>query len=484
MEAKTFRHIEDGSEYNALLPGARLTDTTKKRGATLKDTMKLIPEVVKLCCWQTKKLSRVLKGKSVTDTCCNIWNFLYRHIRFNKDKDNTEQIRSPARSWHDRRSGIDCDCFTVFISCILTDLGIPHTLRITKYREPRFQHIYPIVPIGDGKYITIDCVTDKFNYEEPYSEKEDTPMDLQFLEGFDDTENEPLGKKGWFKKFTHNALHAFNRVNPATVLLRNGVLASMKINMFKVAQRLKYAYLSEAEAKKKGMDMNKWNQLVRVKNKLENIFFGAGGLPGNFKKAILSGEGNRNHDVSGLGSAMDMPLHKLLGKEIFESENHVEGLGELGVVLTATAIASATAVIAAISEAIKKIGNPFKSNDSSSGDFKTTAEEDAATADASKNLTADQRSMMDSASASSPANSGTAANNGGGGSGNGGDGEPPEGFWAKNKKWLKPALFGAAGLGALFGGYKLLAKKKPKKENLSGIKKKKPRDKLKAIDIT
>ena len=478
MEAKTHRYISDGKGYDAFLPKAKLTDTTMKRGATLPDTMRFIPTAVKQCRWQTEKLAQLLKGKSVYDTCRNIWEFLYHHVRFHKDDTDREQIRSPARSWHDRERGIDCDCFTVFISTMLANLGIPHTLRITKYRGPGFQHIYPIVPTKDGKYITLDCVTDRFNYEEPYTEKEDTPMDLQFLEGFEDelqqNSSGELGKKGWFKRFTHNALHAFNRFNPATVLLRNGILASLKLNLFKVAQKLKYAYLSQSAAQQKGMDMGRWQQLVKVKDKLENIFFGAGGKQENFKKAILTGKGNSNHDVSGLGYVPDAnihsmdentPLDKLLGKEIYESENKVDGLGELGVI-AAAAVASASAIMAAIAEIIKKIGNPFaKKDDKGSEDFNTTGQDNTDVADATKNLTEEQKKML----SNSPDNSGNTQ-----GDNSNGNGDKPEGFWSKNKKWLKPTLFGAAGLGAALGGYGLWRSKKKHgkkdKENLSGVK--------------
>ncbi|MBP2831249.1 hypothetical protein J8281_03530 [Aquimarina sp. U1-2] len=64
---------------------------------------------------------------------------------------------------------MDCDCYTVFISSILTNLGIPHEVRITKYNgKSHFQHIYPVVPDGET-HIAIDCVADAFNYEVPYS---------------------------------------------------------------------------------------------------------------------------------------------------------------------------------------------------------------------------------------------------------------------------------------------------------------------------
>ncbi len=497
MEAKTHRHIADGRAYDALIPQARLTDTTIRRGADLKDTMKLIPQVVKQCRWQTVKLARRLEGENVYGTCRNIWEFLYRHIRFHKDDHDREQVRSPARSWHDRERGIDCDCFTVFISTLLVNLGIPHTLRITKYSGPGFQHIYPIVPLKNGRYITIDCVTDQFNYEEPYTEKEDTPMDLQLLEGFDGEPGDmgdmgELGRKGWFRRLTHKALHAFNRFNPATVLLRNGILISLKLNLFKVAQRLKYAYLSQSAAQQRGLDMNRWGQLVKVKDKLEKIFFGAGGKEENFKKAILTGKGNSNHDVSGLGyvpdagiDSMDIntPVEKILGKEMYDSENKVDGLGDLGVVATA-AVASASAIMAAIAEIIKKIGNPFtKKEDKSGQDFSTSSQDNADVAAAMKNASASDKSMMMNNSSGTGTDT---TGSGSSGSGNGGS-DQPQGFWDKNKKWLKPTLWGTAITGAALGGYGIWRSSRKKKggkkaqENLSGVKKHKGKKKHVAL---
>ena len=103
------------------------------------------------------------------------------------------------------------------------------------------------------------------------------------------------GKKGGkLKNFIHKALHVTNRVNPATALIRSGVLISMKLNLFKVAQRLKFAYLTDEQARQKEVDMSKFDRLKKVKEKLEKIFYDAGGKPENLKKAILTGKGNKN----------------------------------------------------------------------------------------------------------------------------------------------------------------------------------------------
>jgi len=102
----------------------------------------------------------------------------------------------------------------VFISSILSNLKIKHKLRITKYSQDHFQHIYPIVPTTGGNYITVDCVVDRFNYEEPYTEKQDTKMELEYLNGvpstnsvdvqdlmgWEELEGGDLGKIKLFKK--------------------------------------------------------------------------------------------------------------------------------------------------------------------------------------------------------------------------------------------------------------------------------------------
>jgi hypothetical protein len=540
MEAKAKRHIEDGAEFDSLFPRANLTNKTEKRWATVRDTVRFIPKVVERTRWQTKALAGELKGDSLRDTCRNIWNFCYRHIRYQKDEEGLEQIRSPARSWHDRKRGIDCDCFTTLISTILTNLKIPHRLRITKYKQDHFQHIYPVVPTEGGDYITIDCVVDKFDYEEPFSEKKDTNMDLQYLDGLgseegtldqnlgSDLEMEGLGKFNFrdsvrnfnVKDALKKGLFITNRVNPATVTLRNGLLAAMKINMFKLGSMMKWAYITEADAIKRGINMGNWKRLVKVKDKLEQIFYTAGGKPENLKKAILKGRGNRNHEVQGLGYVPDhdahlldekMTLRKVLGEEIFHSENvegmeEIEGIGELGEPYTAASIAAATGVLGAIAALIKKIGAILPKKDKSAKDFepadakngettlpdagdKTQIEDHMAPAPDGNSKTTKAMTKNNSSGKNLPATGNSSGDSGGGGTNDNGD--KPPGFWEKNKKWLKPTLWITGGLTAAGTGYEIWHSHKKKKEEeakkaakeektVSGVKPKTKRSKARS----
>ncbi|WP_017730708.1 hypothetical protein [Nafulsella turpanensis] len=196
METLRHRRIRPGREYDKLFPVSVKQDTVVKgKGkAKLHHTINLIKSLVEETKNDTRVIAPILKGKDLEETCRNIWNFVYQHIQYKKDEAGIEQVRRPSRTWADRYQGVDCDCYTVFISSILRILNIPHKVRITKYGgKSHFQHIYPIVP-KDGNnhqelsnstsgYITIDCVADYPNYEVPFSECRDFTMGDNLLSG-------------------------------------------------------------------------------------------------------------------------------------------------------------------------------------------------------------------------------------------------------------------------------------------------------------
>jgi hypothetical protein len=417
MEAQRKRNIKSGEEYSHLFPKADNSTSLIRTNANVTHTVAFIPKVVNDTLDQTKKIAQLLKGNSTYETCSNIWHFVYQHIAYKKDQEGYEQIRSPARTWHDRKKGVDCDCYSVFISSILTNCKIPHILRITKYHRDYFQHIYPVV-VSQGKEIPIDCVTDQFNYEVPYSEKKDYHMDLQYLNGFDDYQIGQLGKakknaakkllpvakkkasiltklktkkaaksttpsgqpkpkkKGVLKK----VLNKVNKVNPATVLLRNGILAAMKLNIKNIAARLRWSYLTPEQAAQKGIDPQKFQRLVATRQKLEKIFYGAGGNEKNLKKAMLGGKGNKDKAVAGLDGfsvagieymSVYTPLPQLLGPDVYYSENveGFEGLGQLGEPVTLASVGAAMGVLAGIVAALKQIGDIFPKKTKGSEDF-------------------------------------------------------------------------------------------------------------------
>lgn len=437
MERLNRAKIYAGDEYDHLFPEPDWEDTVIKKSARLEDTLKQIPEVIFSTLEDTRKIAKKLKRKNHRETLRAIWLFVHHHIPYRRDEKGKEQLRRPSRLWFERKKrkdgsdgGGDCDCYTIFIGSTMVNLAIYFIPRITKNTEPFFQHIYPISPTGDGGYITIDCVVDEFDHEAPYYEKKDIEiMELHYLSGLgsahDETEAleardysdeildfteegetvdigdflDGLDDLGFLRKFRKKAgkffkkvgksakvaakklVHVVNKINPVALLLRNGLLAAMKINMMKVAERIKYAYLSPMDAERQNLDMGKHAKLQKTMGRLQKIFYGAGGKPDNLKKAILTGKGNRDRSVAGLGMPFDdmdynenSTLREILGEEIYreevleelegaESLEGFEGFGELGEPATAAALASASGAVAAIKALLDKIGDIKKKAD-------------------------------------------------------------------------------------------------------------------------
>ncbi len=396
MEATDTVKIKSLEPYRHLFPRALVLDKTVKKGASVEDTVHLIPLIVKKTAWQVQDyVDAELKGLSTYDACKKMWDFIKYHIEYRPDERGVEQVRSPRRLIHDGFG--DCDCGTTFMLACLYVLRIPATRRITKYKEDRFQHIYPVVPMENGGEIIVDFVVPQFNYEEPYSEKKDYTMDLQFLDGIGEnktlmgvdandlyeslsdigelgqllrkankTPEQKKQKKEERKKKLLKVVNKVNKVNLGAALLRGGILASMKLNIMKVAERLKWAYATREQAESKGMDMSKYDKLKKVLAKTEKIFYVSGGKPENLRKAIITGRGNRNHEVAGIdGYNEATPLNELLG-EIYHSEfvEGVEGLSGdgMGIVTAAATTASitaATGTMAAIAALLKQVGSVF-----------------------------------------------------------------------------------------------------------------------------
>ena len=418
MVADRKRRLRDGREFDHLFPPPGEKDTTIKKSANVEDTMKLIRTALPKTLWQTEKIAKVLKGRTLEETCSNIWHFVYQHIQYKRDEEGVEQVRSPRRAWSDRKTGVDCDCYTVFILSILRSLDIDCLARITKYPKrypevPRWQHVYPIVPkpghLEDyiderDYYIVIDCVKDRFDDEQAYLECKDYDMRLDYLDGMEDEGQEEIqfiehenvdlsdlasvydddemgnifkkiGKavKKTVKKVgdeVGKGIRFVNRyINPATLLLRNGFLLAMKVNLMNVAGRLRYGYLTDSQAQAKGINMSELKKLRSVKERAETVYWQAGGKKENLKKAILRGKGNKDKKVplSGLDGLDNVYADQDEYNIIYSEDDDMEGLGLVG----STAIAAATSAVAAISAALKQVKGLFNKGGSDEKSFQS-----------------------------------------------------------------------------------------------------------------
>ncbi len=195
------RDTKNGTRYNNLIKKPTGKEVFLKTG-NVYETVENCIDIVAGHYHEVEGLAKELKAESLKDTCRNIFNFAYNYLQYKLDKKGTEQLRTPARSWHDgqvlymqkgdKSSGIDCDDFSIFCGSLLKCLGIPFKFRITKYDgKANFQHIYVFVPDSEDEII-IDPVLSKFDYQKPYSfEKSDfnmKPVQLAGIHGIDGME--------------------------------------------------------------------------------------------------------------------------------------------------------------------------------------------------------------------------------------------------------------------------------------------------------
>ncbi len=155
------------------------------KDATTEKTVELMIEIVEKFNDEVKDFAQFIKGKTVYDTCQNIYNFLVKYIRYKLD--DGEELRRPARVFWDRLA--DCDCGSIFWGACLKQLKIPFRFRITKYSDVlglvgNWQHVYIVVPTSESKEIICDFVMDSFNKEKSYA-IEKSNFNMKSLEGIE-----------------------------------------------------------------------------------------------------------------------------------------------------------------------------------------------------------------------------------------------------------------------------------------------------------
>ena len=183
-------------------------------------------------------------------------------------------------------------------------------------------------------------------------------------------------------------VHFINRyTNPGTILLRNGFLLAMKVNLFNISGRLRYAYLSDEEARKRDMNPDALAKVRKIKDKAEKIYYDAGGMKSNFKKAVLKGRGNKKHNP--------VPLNGLGGfdEDIYADEQEYailygftgtslngDGLGEIA---AGASIAAAMAAVGAVAGALKQVKGLFNKGGAEEKSFSSETD-NASTVDEAK----------------------------------------------------------------------------------------------------
>lgn len=143
---------------------------------------------------EVKDFAPYLKGNSLVQTCGNIWHFIKANIKYKKDPDGVQWVKSPARTWADKVC--DCKSYSVFIASILTCLKIPCKFRFVSFEKnnPLPTHVYIVVMDGRQEIIIDDVIT-RFNYEVPYTHKKDCMTQIVSMNGLPTKSNAQIGRK-------------------------------------------------------------------------------------------------------------------------------------------------------------------------------------------------------------------------------------------------------------------------------------------------
>lgn len=150
------------SNYDNLIESANGSDVLVGYGFenTTKD---LLQKTVKENYKQVEKLANHLKGDSLIQTCFNIWHWEHCNLKYNYDSAGKEEIRTPARTWKDKNSGVDCDCLAVFTAALLLNLGYYPEFEIVAFNgSDKYAHIF-VNLCG----VVIDRVLPIFNQRAP-----------------------------------------------------------------------------------------------------------------------------------------------------------------------------------------------------------------------------------------------------------------------------------------------------------------------------
>lgn len=143
--------------------------------ADVKDIISVIMHADQYSAESTRRFAAFLKGRDDLQTLRNVWRFVRRTIKYQRDEEGHEVVKTPGCTLADRYG--DCKSMSVMTGSLLRALGFPFVYRVAYYdpAEPQQGHIYAVVKYSEREII-VDPVHWEFNAQEPYWKKEDYPV--------------------------------------------------------------------------------------------------------------------------------------------------------------------------------------------------------------------------------------------------------------------------------------------------------------------
>ena len=140
-----------------------MSKTLIKRNAEAEDTVAL----AQITAWDNRNTAAVktLLDKIPFEPRLSWFEKMFWEIdsqlKYCYDDEGREQIKTPDRLFRDGCG--DCDDFSTLWMAILNKVGVESKPKIVDYEaDGVWDHIYVIVPLKDGTYLTMDNVAGKF----------------------------------------------------------------------------------------------------------------------------------------------------------------------------------------------------------------------------------------------------------------------------------------------------------------------------------
>lgn len=246
-------------------------------------------------------ISEKFVGGSTKEICKRIYNFLLANTHYVIEPNEKQTLRSPMailQLGKNPKIGLDCKSYSLFIGGILDALNrkgknIDWCYRFASYKidDKLPHHVFVVVNPGTQNEIWVDPVVQPFNTHKQYFyklDKKPSTMALYQISGIGrrkkQTKAEKQQRKQEKKEQIKQDIKKKGRVvlkfAPPTVAGRNAFLLLVKLNVFKLAEKLAFAEKKAPGELKKFWDSigGNWNVLknnINIGGRKQGISIGS-----------------------------------------------------------------------------------------------------------------------------------------------------------------------------------------------------------------
>jgi hypothetical protein len=96
-----------------------------------------------------------LRSKSKLATIKNIYDWVWKNVRYENDPPDREMITAPIHFVNGNRKTGDCDCMTTLLVCLLEAAGYEAAITVIAWRLEDYTHVFAEVK-HDGKWFILD----------------------------------------------------------------------------------------------------------------------------------------------------------------------------------------------------------------------------------------------------------------------------------------------------------------------------------------